>query len=1030
MVKKIMFSVLLVMGLYQFAVAQNQQVSGTITEAETGMPLPGVTVVEKGTSNGTSTDFDGVYTLSVSDNATLVFSMVGYETREVSVTSGELNLELATDTEALDEVVVTALGIKRSEKALGYALTEVGGDELAEVKQVNAINSLQGKVAGLNVSGAATGPAGTSNVLIRGISSVGGNNQPLYVLDGIPIDNTNLGSAGQYGGSDFGDGISSINPDDIESISVLKGGAAAALYGSRASNGVILINTKSGRGQQGFGVQYSGSVLFETVMDDIYDFQKQYGQGINGVAPETSQEALTAGMQAWGGRLDGSDVVQFDGVERPYTNQGNNLDRFYETAHTITNTVAITKAGEGYNLRFSATDMSNEDVTPNSGMNRKSFSLNGGLLLAEKLTLDVSGKYILEDVKNRPRLSDSPGNASFTTVLSPANINIEDYKPWINDDLTENRISSSTYHQNPYWSAYEFSNNSLKNRFIGSSTIRFDITDWMYALGRAGLDQYTARITTVEPFGTAYNPLGAMTENTYISKVVDADVMLGFSKSFGDFNSEIILGANSNDRKFETTTLNGREFVIPGLVDINNVTNKNYDYIYSQNKINSLYFTAEFSYNDYLFLNVTGRKDWFSTLSLAGKSSSNSYFYPSFNSSFVFSDALDMPEFITFGKLRAGYSDIGGGAQDPYQLSLVYGIFDTYNGKGSSVPLGRITNDRLPNQELKPFSKQEYELGLNLKMFNSRIGVDFAYYFNKTTDDIVPISLSNSSGYSSAFVNIGELTNKGVELLLTGSPIKNENFTWNVSYNLGYNKNEVVKTDDDDNPLFPDSAQATNVSSGAIVGEPFGAIYGTSYIRDDQGRIQYDSNGTPTTGPRKILGNGVAPWTMGLTNNFRYKNWNLSFLIDAKFGADIYSGTSAFANYYGASKNTLVGREDGIAVQGFDASGADFSTTIAPGNVDSYYKKLYEIAEEHIQSADFIKFREFSLGYSLPSDLIKDTFINSANISVIGRNLFFIKRETENIDPESSFNSRGARGLERFGLPTSRSYGLNLNVKF
>jgi len=315
-------------------------------------------------------------------------------------------------------------------------------------------------------------------------------------------------------------------------------------------------------------------------------------------------------------------------------------------------------------------------------------------------------------------------------------------------------------------------------------------------------------------------------------------------------------------------------------------------------------------------------------------------------------------------------------------------------------------------------------------MFNSRVGIDFAYYFNKTTDDIVPISLSNTSGYSSAVINIGELTNEGVELLLTGSPIKNENFSWNMSYNLGYNKNEVVQTDEDGNSLFPPNAQATNVSSGAIVGEPYGAIFGTSYIRDDQGRIQYDSNGTPTTGPRKVLGNGIAPWTMGLTNNFRYKNWNLSFLIDAKFGADIYSGTSAFANYYGASKNTLVGREDGIAVQGFDASGADFSTTIAPGNVDSYYKKLYEIAEEHIQNADFIKFREFSLGYSLPGDLLKRTFINSANISVVGRNLFFIKRETENIDPESSFNSTGARGLERFGLPTSRSYGLNLNVKF
>lgn len=1018
------------MGFVQLANAQQQEVSGTITEAETGMPLPGVTVLEKGTSNGTSTDFDGNYTITVSDGATLVLSMVGYQKLEISVASGEFDASLQTDTEALDEVVVTALGIKRSEKALGYALTEVGGDELSDVKQVNAINSLQGKVAGLNVTGAATGPAGTSNVLIRGISSVGGNNQPLYVVDGIPIDNTNLGSASQWGGSDFGDGISSINPDDVESISVLKGGAAAALYGSRASNGVILINTKTGRGQQGFGVEYSGSVLFESVMSDIYDFQNQFGQGNNGAAPETTQEALSAGMQAWGGRLDGSNVVQFDGVERPYIDQGNNLDRFYRTAHTITNTVAVTKAGEDFNFRFSATDLSNEDVMPNAGLNRKSFSLNGGVQLAEKLSLDVSGKYVLEDVKNRPRLSDSPGNANFAVVLSPPNIDVEDYKPWVNDAGTEYRVSSSTYHQNPYWSAYEFSNSSLRNRFIGSSTVRYDVTDWMYVLGRAGLDQYTSRITSVEPFGTAYIPLGAMSEITYNTKLVDADAMLGFNKSFGKFSGEVILGANSNDRKIERTELRGTEFVIPDLEDINNLTNKNYTYDFSQVKRNSLYFSTEFSYDDFLFLNITGRQDWFSTLSLVGKSSPNTYFYPSANASFVFSDAFQMPDWITFGKLRLGYSDVAGGANDPYQLALAYGIFDTYNGTGASVPLGRISNDRLPNQDLKPFSKEEYEIGLNLQLFKSRLSLDLAYYSNKTTDDIVPITISNASGYSSAVVNIGELTNNGVEMLLSGSPIKNDNFTWNVSYNLGYNKNEVVQTDEDGNPLFPDGSSATNVQSGAIVGQPFGAIYGTTYIRDEQGRIQYDSNGTPTVGPQEVLGNGVAPWAMGLTNNFRYKNWNLSFLIDAKFGAEIYSGTSAFANYYGASQNTLVGRENGLQIDGFDSSGADYSTTIAAENVETYYKRLYEIAEEHIQDADFIKFREFSLGYSLPSDLLKNTFINSANVSIIGRNLFFIKRETENIDPESSFNSRGARGLERFGLPTSRSYGLNLNIKF
>ncbi|SKB63906.1 hypothetical protein SAMN05660903_01774 [Salegentibacter salinarum] len=765
-------------------------------------------------------------------------------------------------------------------------------------------------------------------------------------------------------------------------------------------------------------------------MSDIYDFQNEYGQGINGEAPTSREEALAAGMQSWGGRLDGSSVIQFDGEERPYADQGDNLDRFYRTAHTIINTVAITKGGEDYNLRFSATDLSNEDIMPNAGLNRKSFSLNGGAQLADKLSLDVNTKYILEDVRNRPRLSDSPGNANFAVVLSPPNINVEDYRPGSNEENTELRISSSNYHQNPYWSAYEFMNNSLKNRFIGSSTLRYDITDWMYVMARAGLDQYTSRITSVEPFGTTYIPLGSMTEIAYNTKLVDADAMLGFEKSVDKFSGQLILGANNNDRKIERTELRGTEFVIPNLVDINNLTNKNYSYDFSQVKRNSLYFSTELSYDNFLFLNITGRNDWFSTLSLAGKTSPNNYFYPSANTSFVFTDAFDTPEWMTFGKIRLGYSDVAGGGEDPYQLALAYGIFDTYNGRGSSVPLGSISSSTLPNQELKPFSKQEYEVGLNLQLFDNRLGLDLAYYTNKTTDDIVPITISNSTGYSTAVVNIGELTNNGVEMLLTGKAIKNENLSWDIAYNLGYNENEVVRTDADGNPLFPDGSQATNVSSGAIVGEPFGAIYGTTYIRDEQGRIQYDSNGTPSVGPREVLGNGVAPWTMGLTNTFRYKNWNLSFLIDAKFGADIYSGTSAFANYYGASQNTLAGRENGLEINGFDSNGDNYSTTIEPENVETYYKRLYEIAEEHIQDADFIKFREFSLGYNLPGEILQNTFITSANISVIGRNLFFLKRETENIDPESSFNSRGARGLERFGLPQSRSYGLNLNVKF
>ncbi|WP_419212013.1 SusC/RagA family TonB-linked outer membrane protein [Maribacter sp. X9] len=1052
MIQKLNY-VLLFVALLCLHGAYSQTVTGTITD-QMGVPLPGVNVVEKGTTNGTSSDFDGNYSLNVSNlSSSLIFSSLGYTKKELSI-SGQtvLNVSLEEDAEQLGEVIVTALGIKREQKALGYSLTEVAGDELSTVKTVSAINSLQGKVAGVNITGSATGSSGTSNVVIRGASSASGTNQPLYVVDGIPINNQNLGSASRWGGADFGDGISSINPDDIASMSVLKGGAAAALYGSRAANGVIIINTKSGKKQNGLGVEYSSSLLLESAMTNLYDFQKEYGQGNNGVAPSDQLEALGAGLSSWGGKLDGSSVAQFDGVNRPYSPTGDNVKRFFNTGSTFTNTVAVSKSGEGYNFRFSGTDLTNKDITPNAGLNRKSFSINAGVVMAEKLTLDVSGKYVIESVKNRPRLSDSPGNSNFAVALSPANINVEDYKPGFyqegatvdglesrsgyNEVGSELLISSaSNYHQNPYWVTERFFNESNKNRFIGSGTLRYEITDWLYAMGRAGIDQYTASITNVEPYGTAYKNLGGMTETTYNVSTVDADIILGIEKDLTDkFSTSILLGANSNSFTNERTELNGQDFVIPDLVTIGNVARKNYSYSLSKNDRSGIYFSTEFSYDNYLYLTVTGRNDWFSTLSLEGKSAPNSYFYPSVSSSFVFSDAFKMPDWISFGKIRAGYSDIGGGANDPYQLALVYGINDTYTATGSPVSIGGIggaDSSKLPNLNLKPFSKSEYELGLNLKMFNNRFGIDFAYYNNKTTDDIVPIDISRTTGYTKAVINIGEVTNQGIELLLNGTPIRSGDFNWDITYNLAYNKNEVVKTDADDNPIFAgDQATGVNVQSGAIVGKPIGALYGTSYVRNEAGEIQYDTNGAPSVGENKFLGNGVAPYSMGLTNSFRYQDFNLSFLVDAKFGADIASGTSAYGTYYGASKNTLVGRENGLTVSGVDASGSAFSTTIAPENISSYYQQIYSIAEAHIQNADFIKLRQLSLGYNLPSEILSKTFIQSANISLIGRNLFYIMRNTQDIDPESSFNASFGAGLERFGLPSTRSYGLSLNVKF
>ncbi|MBG6130306.1 TonB-linked SusC/RagA family outer membrane protein [Aquimarina sp. EL_43] len=1024
--------------------AQNKKTVSGIVTGEDGIPLVGVNVIEKGTSNGTSTDFDGNYTVVVSDSSgILIFSSLGFEGKEIAINGkANINVTLATDSEQLGEVVVTALGIKKTTKALGYSLTEVGGEELSTIKLTNAVNSLQGKVAGVNVTQNSTGAAGSSRVIIRGSSSLTGNNQPLYVVDGIPISNNNNGSAGLWGGSDGGDGISSINPDDIESVSVLKGGAASALYGSRAAGGVIIVTTKSGKEQKGFGVEISSSVTFDKVDTSLQDFQTEYGQGRRATKPVNQEEALDVGLSSWGERLDGSSVIQWDGVSRPYSYVGSNLDHFYRTGTTYINSVALTNGGDNFNYRFSASDLSNNDITPNSGLNRKTFSLNSGAVMAEKLTTQVNVKYVVEKVMNRPRLSDAPGNGNFTVSNLSPNVDVRFMNPGANEDLTERQYSSNTFSQNPYFAAYNFRNEDTKNRIIASTSLRYDILDWFYVSGRAGVDHYTIRRTAVEPFGTAYKPLGGIEEREIRYSQIDADLILGVEKNITDrLATNIFIGANGNSVSQETKILRGNDFIVPGLEQFGNTVNQSSENIFGANrdnpgngkrKIGSLYGSVEFSYDSFAYLTFTGRNDWFSTLSFPGKTTPNDDFYSSVSASFILSEALELPEKINFLKLRAGYSKVAGGAQDPYQLALTYEIF----GQGhQGQPLGAIAGDQVPNANLVAFNKSEFEVGLDARFFNNRLSFDIAYYNNKTTNDIVPVGTSVFSGYSRALANIGEVENKGIEFLISGTPIKTENFSWETSINGAHNSGKVIATNKDDGEISLGEPRSRNVEIKQIVGEAYGTIFGVSYVRDDNGNIVYeiDGDGVPLAqrGERKILGEGVPPLTLGFTNTITYKNLILNFLIDGKFGGQIFSGTNTVTYGNGLHKGTLAGRENGLTVTGVNAeTGEQFTTTVAPEDLQTYYGRISQIAEEFVEDSDYIKFRQLSLGYSFPDKLLDNTFLDSATISVIGSNLFYIMRTVDNIDPESAYNVGNAQGLEYFGLPSTRSYGLNVNLKF
>ncbi|WP_417442918.1 SusC/RagA family TonB-linked outer membrane protein [Joostella sp.] len=1032
LISKIVFVLLLISSVVS---AQEKTVSGVVTDESNGAPLPGVSVVLKGTSNGVSTDFDGNFTMSgIPENGVLIFTYIGFKPIEVNISGrSEVNVSMVEDAQQLDEVVVTALGIKKETKALGYSLTEVDGDEMSTVKQTNAINSLQGKIAGVNITQNATGAGGSSRVVIRGPSTLTGYNQPLYVVDGIPISNQNNGEAGLFGGTDGGDGISSINPDDVESISVLKGGAASALYGSRAAGGVILITTKSGKKQKGFGVEFSSSINFFDVNSSIQDFQTEYGQGRFGEAPSNLEEAQDIGLSSWGAKLDGSNVIQWDGVARPYSYVGDNKSKFYRTGTTIVNTVSLSSSNENMNYRLSASDFDTQDIMPNSSINRKSFSLNAGAVLADKLSTQVNAKYSIEKANNRPRLSDAPGNANFTVANLPPNWDVTDMDPGTNPDGTERVFSNNVFSQNPYFAAYNFRNEDTRNRIIASTSLKYDIKDWIYLMGRVGTDHYTIRKTQVEPYGTAYRPLGAINEDETRYTQVDADIILGLEGDISeDFAVSALFGANSNSIKEEFLRQRGENFIVQDLEDVGNTANQSNDRTYEERKIGSLYGSLELSYRNFIYVTFTGRNDWFSTLSFPGKTTPNDDFYPSVNASVILSDAFNMGGAVNFLKLRGGYSEVAGGAQDPYQLALTYEIF----GQGHlGQPLGRVNGDQVPNAGLVAFSKSELEIGLDSRFFNNRLSLDLAYYSNETTNDIVPVTASVFSGYKTAVENIGVLQNKGVEFLLSGTPIRTENFSWKTTINGAFNESKVVATNDVNGDISLGEPRTRNVEIKQIVDQPFGVIYGVSYVRDDSGAIVYDisDEGVPLAriGEREILGEGIPPWTFGFTNTFNYKGFSLNFLIDGKFGGQIFSGTNTVSYGNGLHKDTLEGRENGLEVSGIDGTtGQAFTTTVAPEDLQTYYGRVNDIAEHFVDDSDFIKFRQLSLGYSLPSSILEDTFINSLNFSIVGQDLFYIKRSVDNIDPESAYNVGNSQGLEYYGVPPTRTYGFNVNIKF
>ncbi|MEM0963243.1 MAG: SusC/RagA family TonB-linked outer membrane protein, partial [Bacteroidota bacterium] len=885
------------------AFAQSFDVRGQVTDASSGDPLAGINVVEAGTQTGTSTDGQGLFSLTVSSSdVTLVVSGLGYVRQEVPVNGqAMITVELAPDTELMDGVVVTALGIERQERAIGYAVEELDGESLREVRETNVANSLAGRVAGVIVSKPATGPAGSSRVVIRGINSLGGNGQPLYVVDGVPIDNTTISSAGEWGGVDGGDGISGINPDDIETLTVLKSAAASALYGSRAQNGVILITTKQATRDPGIGLEINSNTTFDDVLVNT-DFQNIYGQGTRGEKPETADASRQSVLTAWGPRLDGSQVIGPDGQMRTYSAVDNsNVLDFYQTGLTTTNTLALTATTETAAVRLSGSFLDNEGVSPTSGLTRGTFNLRGTADFGSRLSADAKVNFIRENVFNRPRLSDSPGNANFSVFLLAPNVDVNDYQcpnggsdcevPGATEAGVENGIFDNIFVTNPYWAATQFEASDEERRLIGTASLTYDFTDWLSLQGRFGGDTYTVRRTNIEPFGTAYIPDGAQSEENFSISEINTDFLFSAQRQLSnDLSINANLGGNILFQDSETLRLGGRGFSIPGLEVVTNQGTTNIGFGVSQRQVNSLYGLAEIGYRDYLFLTATARNDWFSTLN----PDENSVLYPSLSGSFVFSEALAMPSWLSFGKVRASYANVGGDT-DPYQLLL------TYNLQGNShlgQPRGGIAQSSIPLFDLRPSNTTEYEAGFDIRGLDNRLGIDLTYYTKTTEDQILQVNVPQSSGFQRQIINDGEIRNSGVELLLSTTPILTNDFRWDLNFNYANNDNEVVSLSEGVETFQLGTSRFGGPGTVVItadVGQPFGAINGFPYLRDDEGRVVFDDEGLPLRGEKTILGNALPDWIGGISNTFRYKRLTVSGLVDIRVGGDVFSALNATA---------------------------------------------------------------------------------------------------------------------------------------
>jgi len=1020
-------------------------ISGKVTVSETEEPLAGVSIRVAGSAIGTITDKDGEYTMSVPDDAeVLIFSYVGYISKEVKINGrSTINIELDVDVTALSEIVVTALGIEKEEKSIGYSVQKIDNDDLTNNNSSNWINALNGKISGMYLT-KSTSITSSTRVVLRGESSLNfDKNQALFVVDGVPISNIMTPSAGKGAYSsepDFGNGISELNPNDIESVSVLKGPGAAALYGSRAANGVVMITTKSAsRKKEGVGVSVSSNILFEEV-NRWPDYQYEYGAG--GVGKHEyysfgdSEDGPTTANSGynWGPKFEGQEYVQFgspvdeDGnrVPIPWKPHPDNIKGFFNTGKTYINTVALSGKGDMGDIRLAYTNMHKKGIVPNNELARNTISLNTGTSFTDKLKLNVVANYINSNSDNITTSGyDGQSGIMYHFIWQERNLDLDWLKDyWVEgkEGLEQNKVF--TWASNPYFVVNEVLNGFNKDRLYGNIKASYLINNHFDVMVRAGMDLFNEDRDFRAPFSTNGYPYGYFRTQKINAIEKNYDFLLNYNQQLStDFNLSLSFGGNHRSQFYDFQEVFAEELAIPEVYSLGNARNRpRTDAYFTDKTVNSLYGFGQLSYRDMLFLDFTGRNDWSSTL----PHENNSYFYPSVNMSAVVNEILGIPghSTLSFAKLRLSWAQVGSDT-DPYQLEKTY----NYSDLG-----GAVTNpSTIPNANLKPEISTNYEIGANVRLLDSRLDFDIAAYYTKSKNQILDVPLDISTGFSSRIMNAGLIVNKGLELSLRARPItSNDGLNWSVFANWSANRNEVRELGENISTYLLATAPGANVE--AREGEPFGNIYGRKFLRAPDGQIVYKDGIPQWTDDFHLVGNYNPDWVAGIGNEFSYKNFSLSFLFDGRKGGDIYSLTHATTAASGGFKKTLPHRYDGVVGDGvmLNDNGVYVPNTVRI-DAPTYWRGIYRRfnAETNTIDASFIKLREFRLAYTLPASFLERIFIQSASVALVGRDLF-VWTDWPIFDPEASDIDGGTitPGIERAQFPSTRSYGLNINFKF